>query len=405
MLVLVINSGSSSVKFEIIELGRDGCDHSLLAGEIERIGTADASLRVSSSPLDAAEPKPVVAADHFQAMEVAIEAIDTSGIEHGLSDIAAVGHRVVHGGSRFARPVLIDDDVRSGIEQMALLAPLHAHANLAGIDAAKACLAETPHVAVFDTTFHATIPAKAREYALPRELAREHGIRRYGFHGISHAYVAKRAALVLRRPVEELDLITLHLGNGASATAIQRGRSVDTSMGMTPLEGLVMGTRCGDIDPAIPMLLGEVTGRSRQDVHRLMNHESGLLGLCGAGDMREVHKRADSGHEDARTALEMYCYRAKKYVGAYHAVLGRLDALVFTGGVGENDSQVRASICEGLERLGIDLDGDRNAAQGNKERVVSAEGSEVAVMVIPTDEECEIARSTRDCLRELAATH
>lgn len=404
MLILIVNSGSSSIKFEVIDLGEDGCDRSILAGEVERIGGPDASLRLLVSPTSPQGPRRVRAADHLEAMDAAIEAIESSGIGNGLTDIAAVGHRVVHGGALFTEPVVIGDDVRSGIEKIAELAPLHAHANLAGIDAAMARFDDIPHVAVFDTTFHNTLPPRAREYALPREITQAHGIRRYGFHGISHAYVSRRAASFLRRPVESLDLITLHLGNGASATAIRKGVSIDTSMGMTPLEGLVMGTRCGDVDPAVPMLLGEITGRSREDVHRLMNHESGLLGLCGASDMRDVHRLADLGDKDARAALEMYCYRAKKYIGAYFAALGRLDAIVFTGGVGENDPDVRATICEGLENLGIRVDPDRNAEPGTSERAVSAADAAVAVLVIPTDEECEIARSTRECLRQLGHT-
>jgi acetate kinase len=288
----------------------------------------------------------------------------------------------------------------SASAQLALFAPLHIGANLAGIAAAREVCPDVPHVAVFDTAFHRTLPEHAREYALPRSLAREHGIRRYGFHGTSHEYVSREAAHLLGQPIEQLNLITLHLGNGASVTAIRGGQSVDTSMGMTPLEGLVMGTRCGDVDPAVPLLIRELTDLSREDVHRVLNNESGLQGLCGERDMREVHKLADAGDPDAALALEMFCYRAKKYVGAYCAVLGSVDAVVFTAGIGENDPDVRARVCEGLELFGIVVDGRRNAASESGPRPISPDGMPTAVLVIPTDEEAEIARLTYACLKE-----
>ena len=403
--ILVINSGSSSVKFELFDMESES---SLLRGEVERIGEAGSSAWSEAEGGDR-EEREVQARDHHEALGVVLGMLSPSGLTEG---IGAVGHRVVHGGDRFARPVEIDDGVVSAISAFALLAPLHTKANVAGIDAARSWLPDVPHVAVFDTAFHQTIPVHAREYALPRALTRAHGIRRYGFHGTSHEYVARRAAVLLERPLAELDLITLHLGNGASVAAIRGGRSVDTSMGMTPLEGLVMGTRCGDIDPAVPMLLGEITGRSRESVHQLMNSESGLLGLTGESDIREVHRLADAGDEDARLALEMFCYRAKKYVGAYYAALGRADAVVFTAGIGEHDPDVRSRICAGLERLGIELDAEANAANaGDRARdgsagdgalpgecFISVPDSEVAVLVIPTDEELEIARETLECV-------
>lgn len=401
MLALVINSGSSSVKFELFET--DGGLRSLLEGEVERIGTPDASMWIESRMNGAAQRqgRAVVAVDHRAALTAALGAVGTSGVQFSGAEIAVVGHRVVHGGRHYRGPVLIDDEVVDKIGTVALLAPLHTRANLAGIEAARGCLPEAAHVAVFDTAFHRTMAPHAYEYALPRAMTEEHGIRRYGFHGISHAYVAGRAATLLGRPLECLDLITLHLGAGASVTAIHAGKSVDTSMGMTPLEGLVMGTRCGDLDPAIPMLLGVITGRTRENVHRLLNHESGLLGLCGTSDMREVHQLADAGDAGARDALELYCYRAKKYIGAYVAALGRVDALVFTAGVGENDAGVRERICEGLECLGIGIDVERNRAPADGERFVSPEGAGVAILVVPTDEEREIARLALECLRVL----
>ncbi|MDP2182141.1 MAG: acetate kinase [Actinomycetota bacterium] len=378
MQVLVINSGSSSVKFELFEIEPA---RSLLRGEVERIGQ-DGSL----------------ARDHLEAFRAVLGMLESAEPPADVGEIVAVGHRVVHGGDRFTGPVTIDDGVLGGIREQELLAPLHTKANIAGIEAARVWLPGVSHVAVFDTTFYRTMPRHAREYALPRALAREHGIRRYGFHGTSHAFVAGRAAAILGRPLDELNLITLHLGNGASVAAIEGGRSIDTSMGMTPLEGLVMGTRCGDIDPAVPMLLGEITGRSREEVHHLLNFESGLAGLCGASDMREVHRLAEDGDADAQLAVEMFCYRAKKYIGAYYAVLGRVDAVVFTAGIGENDPEVRARICTGLTRLGIEIAGDANqVATGSGVATISPPGAEVTVLVIPTDEELEIARETFAC--------
>jgi acetate kinase len=375
--VLVVNSGSSSVKYELFSMDPQ---RSLLEGEIEGIGGSEG--------------------EYTTSMEAVFVALADAGALTDSCELTAIGHRVVHGGDVFSDPVLIDDRTVERIGQLALFAPLHIGANLAGIAAARAVCPDVPHVAVFDTAFHRTLPDRAREYALPRSLAREHGIRRYGFHGTSHEYVSREAAQLLGQPIEQLNLITLHLGNGASVTAIRGGQSVDTSMGMTPLEGLVMGTRCGDVDPAVPLLIRELTDLSREDVHRVLNNESGLQGLCGERDMREVHKLADAGDPDAALALEMFCYRAKKYVGAYCAVLGRVDAVVFTAGIGENDPDVRARVCEGLELFGIVVDGERNVAPASGPRPISPDGMPTAVLVIPTDEEAEIARLTYACLKE-----
>jgi len=400
--VLVINSGSSSVKFEVFATNPTG---SLLRGEVQRIGGADPVVTVETGAATGAlvagqrgPERPVAARDHNEAFGVVLDALEVAGMSVATARFSAVGHRVVHGGDTFTDPALIDDAVLERVREMSLLAPLHTGANVAGIEAARAWLPDLPHVAVFDTTFHRTMPPYAREYALPRELARAHGMRRYGFHGTSHAHVVDRAGVLLGRPLEDLNLITMHLGNGASVSAIRGGRSVDNSMGMTPLEGLVMGTRCGDVDPAVPMLLGEVTGRSREDVHRLLNFESGLKGIAGESDMRDVHRLADDGDLDARLAIDMFCYRAKKYLGAYYAVLGRVDAVVFTAGIGENDPDIRSRICAGLERLGIEIDPLANAVTGGGERFISPAHSEVPVLVVPTDEELEIARETIACV-------
>lgn len=394
--VLVINSGSSSVKYELFAMSPE---RSLLEGEVERIGESAPLLwqeaRGESGNGPVRIEREVDAPDHGAALEAVIEAL---GPDLGGADLLAVGHRVVHGGESFEGPVIIDDDVVSQIAELALLAPLHTSANLAGIEATRQRLPDIPQVAVFDTTFHRTMPEHARLYALPKHFARDHGIRRYGFHGTSHGYVTGRAGAMLDRPLDSLNLITMHLGNGASAAAVSGGVSIDTSMGMTPLEGLVMGTRCGDVDPAVALLLSKLTGHTREDVHSLLNHESGLLGLCGQSDMREVHRLVAQGDADARLALEMFCYRARKYVGSYYAVLGRVDALVFTAGIGEHDPEVRSRICSGLERLGIEIDDELNQAAGTGERAIHRDGSAVAVLVIPTDEELEIARLTLECI-------
>jgi len=397
--VLVVNSGSSSVKFELFSMEPE---ETLLRGEVERIGQPDPELWVEVVGARSGRTSAAVEArDHAQAMLAVLDALRSAPSPIGLDDVVAVAHRVVHGGTQFVAPTRIDDDVLAGISELSLLAPVHAKANVAGIEAARAALPDITHVAVFDTAFHHTIPQVACEYALPRALAREHGIRRYGFHGTSHRYVAMRAAEILGKPISELNLITMHLGNGASVCAQRGGRSVDTSMGMTPLEGLVMGTRCGDVDPAIPGLLGELEDLTREQVNRLLNFESGLVGLCGESDMREVHRLIAEKDAAAALALEMYCYRAKKYLGAYFAVLGRVDAIVFTAGVGENDAEVRDRICGDLEGFGIALDPARNlSATGpdGGERVISTGASRVAVLVIPTDEEWELAREALACL-------
>jgi len=295
-------------------------------------------------------------------------------------------------------PIQYDEPVIAAIRAMIPLAPLHNPANLDGIEVARQLLPSVPQVAVFDTAFHKTMPPAAYRYALPEHLYRNYQVRRYGFHGTSHRYVAGEAARLLGKPLEQCNLITLHLGNGASAAAIREGLSVDTSMGMTPLEGLVMGTRSGDIDPAIPFYLQRVAGMDNGQIERLLNRQSGLTGLCGANDMREIHKRADNGDEAAQLALDVTGHRLKKYIGAYYALLGRVDAVVFTGGIGENDVALRAQVCEGLQGLGIQLDPVANVDASREARRISPSDSPVPVLVIPTDEELEIARQTLSVL-------
>jgi acetate kinase len=386
--VLVVNTGSSSIKYQLFEM--DG-PKVLASGLVERIGEAGAKLTHRAGD---AEPLVVEdrVADHSEGFERVFAAFEASG--GPITDLAGIGHRVVHGGDRLTEPTLIDDEAIAAIADQAPLAPLHNPSNLLGIRIAMASFPDTPQVAVFDTAFHQTMPPRAYRYALPAELARDLRIRRYGFHGTSHAYVSRKAAEHLGRPAAELNLITLHLGNGASVAAVAGGRCIDTSMGLTPLEGLVMGTRSGDLDPAVVFYLHREAGLSVDDIDDLLNKRSGMLGLAGANDLREVGRRAAAGDRAAIDALDVYCYRIRKYVGAYAAALGRLDALVFTAGVGENNDAVRAGICRGLEGLGIRLDARRNKGRAGKARTISADDSKVAVLVVPTNEELEIAEQT-----------
>jgi acetate kinase len=367
--VLVINCGSSSVKYQVVE-PRSG--ERFERGLVERIG---------------GEQVP----DHAAALETVFGAVDLTGI-------TAIGHRVVHGGTRFTGPTRLDDEVIAGIEALIPLAPLHNPVNLAGIRAARAAVPDVPHVAVFDTAFHATLPDRAATYAVPARWREQYGVRRYGFHGTSHAFVSRAAADLIGRPLAETRTIVLHLGNGASACAVAGGRSIDTSMGLTPLAGLVMGTRSGDVDPAIPGHLARVAGLAAAEVDDALNGASGLRALAGVSDVREVTARAAAGDADADLALDVYCYRVRGYVGAYLAALGGADAVAFTAGVGENSAPVRARSLAGLDSLGIRVDADLNAADARGGRLISPPGSPVAVAVVPTDEEREIATQTLDLI-------
>ncbi|MGQ5261864.1 acetate/propionate family kinase [Micromonospora sp. ZYX-F-536] len=363
--VLVLNCGSSSVKWR-----RYDGDQVLDQGTVERVGEP------GGGP-----------ADHTSAVRQILAGLDLTGL-------TAVGHRVVHGGRTFSAPVLVDDAVLAAIRDLVPLAPLHNPANLAGIEVAREALPDVPQVAVFDTAFHHTLPEAAATYAIDRDTAERYGVRRYGFHGTSHAYVSRRTAELLGRPYEQLNTITLHLGNGASACAVAGGRSVATSMGMSPLEGLVMGTRSGDLDPTVIFHLRREGGLSVDDIDDLLNHRSGLLGLTGVNDMREVLQRRADGDPAAELAFDVYVRRITGYVGAYYALLGRVDAITFTAGVGEHAAPVRSAALAGLDRLGIAVDQARN--DGDGDRVISPDTSEVAVCVIRTDEEREIARQARD---------
>lgn len=397
MKVLVINSGSSSIKYQLFDMS---AAQVLASGLIERIGEPQALHRHTDSQggVNETESEHAIPTHRDGLLEIG-KVLRESGAIHHLSGLSAIGHRVVHGGEYFRKPTLIDDAVIGRIREMIPLAPLHNPANLMGIEVALQAAPDIPQVAVFDTAFHQSIPQHAWRYALPEKLYLEQHVRRYGFHGTSHHYVAKQAAQQLGKSISSLNLITLHLGNGASAAAISQGLSVDTSMGMTPLEGLIMGTRCGDIDPAIHFYLGREAGLSNEEVETLLNKESGLKGICGSNDMREVHRLADAGDKRARLALKMYCYRIKKYIGAYYAVLGHVDALVFTGGIGENDAQTRAQSCAGMTSLGIDIDSAKNSHHGEDAFDISSDASAVSILVIPTDEELEIALQTVACVK------
>jgi acetate kinase len=390
--VLVLNVGSSSIKYQLLDLDAGGSGRRLATGLVERVG-GEGEGRIEHRPADGeAYLRTRVFADHRQALDAMLEAFRAAGPDLDRVRPAAVGHRVVHGGSEFTAATVLDDKVVARIRELNPLAPLHNPANITGIEVASAALPGVPQVAVFDTAFHQTLPEAAYTYAVPREWRDRYAVRRYGFHGTSHRYVSRRAAEFLGRRPEETNVIVLHLGNGASVCAVEGGRSVETSMGLTPLEGLVMGTRSGDVDPALPAYLGRVAGIEAEDVEKALNRESGLLALAGSNDLRDVGRAAAAGDASARLAIDAYCHRIRKYVGAYLAVLGRLDAIVFTAGVGENDAQVRAQSLAGLERLGIAVDPGLNGSGERGERRISPADAPVAVLVVPTDEEIEIAR-------------
>lgn len=383
MLVLVINSGSSSLKYQV----RDVAAGSVLTeGLIEKIGMGNGG----DGDGEIEGPR-----DHAEALEQVDAAIHA---ELGDLELGAVGHRVVHGGERFAEPVLIDNEITRAIERLNPLAPLHNPANVLGIRAITKKWPDLPQVAVFDTAFHRTLPEHAWRYAVPDSLYTEHGIRRYGFHGTSHEYVTHRAAALLDVPVEEFDGVIAHLGNGASVTAIRGGKSVDTSMGFTPLEGLVMGTRSGDLDPSILVFLGRA-GWTPEDIDTMLNRESGLKGLAGNNDMRSVVDASEAGDARAAMALAVASYRLAKYIGGYHVAVGGAKALVFTAGIGENSHQFRSLVADKLGALGIELDAGLNSQRSKEPRVISTPGSAIPVLVVPTDEEQAIAEATAAVVR------
>lgn len=399
-VVLVINSGSSSLKYSLMDMEREV---PLGEGLIERIGQENSDIshtvrRVAS----AGEPAPTVLdttersqrpiADHDEAMKVMLEQFSEHGPQLAEHPPVAVGHRVVHGGARFFAPTLIDDLIEINIEDLSVLAPLHNPGAVAGIRAGRRSFADVPHIAIFDTAFHQTLPPAAYTYAIERKVAARHRIRRYGFHGTSHKYVSEQAAAFLDRPVDELKQLVFHLGNGASVTAIEGGRSVETSMGMTPLEGLVMGTRSGDIDPAVVLHLDRVAQMTTREIDTLLNKQSGMLGLAGRIDMRDILAGVEAGEAAATLAFDVYIHRLRAYTGAYIAQLGGVDVISFTAGVGENAARVRAEAMSTLGFLGVEIDPARNDRRAPGIRRISTDSSSVEVLVVPTDEELEIAR-------------
>ncbi|MGV8976992.1 MAG: acetate/propionate family kinase [Cellulomonas sp.] len=393
-LVLVINSGSSSIKYQLLDVATQEV---LANGIVERIGLEMGRVKHTGPNGDTVLEQPV--ADHEAGMKLVLGLFAAHGPQIDETALAAVGHRIVQGGSIFKGPALIDDAVLQQISDLSPLAPLHNPAHVAGIVAARHAFPTVPHVAVFDTSFHQTLPPAAYTYAIDRELAATYSIRRYGAHGTSHMFVSRAAAEFLGKDVADLNIIVLHLGNGASATAVRGGLSVETSMGLTPLEGLVMGTRSGDIDPAVLFHLSRQANMSIDDLDDLLNRRSGMLGLSGYTDMRDVHDAVAAGDESARTALEVYFHRIKGYVGNYYAQLGHVDAIVFTAGIGENDDIVRIGSLSGLERLGITVDPDRNRGRIKVPTIISPDDSEVTVLVYPTNEELEIARQSVELVR------
>ena len=394
MKVAVVNCGSSSIRYEVFAAG--GLSR-LVEGRVENIGSADGRLLQSRRRADGTMEETSLRRplrNHREGFDFMASASEGDRILGAGSDLLGIGHRVVHGGERFREPALVDDEALGAIRELIPLAPLHNPSNLLGIEVARSRFPGVPQVAVFDTAFHHALPPRARHYAVPHDLYARHHVRRYGFHGISHSYVAGEASRHLGKPAAEANLVTLHLGNGASAAAVQGGRSIDTSMGMTPLAGLVMGPRCGDIDPALPFHLMRHAGMSAEEVENLLETRSGLKGICGRSDMREILDRAAGGDDLAGLAVEMFAYRVKKYIGAYVAVLGRTDAVVFTGGIGENAPAVRERACEGLEHLGIAIDPARNASAAGAVSEIQQVGAPLKILVIRTDEELEIARQT-----------
>ncbi|AYG04150.1 acetate/propionate family kinase [Gryllotalpicola protaetiae] len=392
--ILVINSGSSSLKYQLIDMESE---ETLASGLIERIGEPSGGRTTHKTGGQKFE-RDVEVPDHAAACAVMRDDFDEHGPRLGDHELIAVGHRVVHGGSRFFEPTLIDDLVKINIEDLSELAPLHNPGAVQGISAAQQAFAGLPQVAVFDTAFHQTMQPEAYTYAIDQELATKWRIRRYGFHGTSHRYVSRAAADFVGRPVEELKQIVLHLGNGASACAIDGGRSIDTSMGLTPLAGLVMGTRSGDVDPSVLLHLGRRAHMSWQEIDDLLNKRSGLLGLSGHSDSRDVHDLAEAGDERAALAAHVFRRRVKHYVGAYAALLGGLDVISFTAGIGENNIEVRSESLSGLEFMGIEVDDDRNHAPSREAREISSDSSRVKVLVVPTNEELEIARQTLEVI-------
>ena len=398
MKILVLNCGSSSLKYQLIDMENEAV---LCIGLVERIGIEGSILTQKKDGVEGKYVKEQPMKDHQDAIKLVLEGVldSTYGGVKDMAEIDAVGHRVVHGGEKFASSVIITEEVEEAMRKCSELAPLHNPANLMGIDAIKAVLPGVPNVGVFDTAFHQTMPASSYLYGLPHRLYTEYGVRRYGFHGTSHKYVSQRAAAMLGKDIADLKIITCHFGNGASIAAVDGGKVVDTSMGLTPLEGLIMGTRCGDIDPAIIPFIMKKENLDADGVDKLMNKESGVYGMTGiSSDFRDISTAAAEGNQKAIDALDAYHKRVKKYIGAYAAEMNGVDAIVFTAGLGENGIEDRLAIASNLEVLGVKMDAEANNVRG-KETVISAADSKVKVLLIPTNEELMIARDTLELVK------
>ncbi|MGB7962675.1 MAG: acetate kinase [Propionicimonas sp.] len=385
--ILLLNCGSSSIKYQVIDADTEEV---VASGIVQRIGDESGSIDHTFAGQTHYQERGFP--NHGRALKVLVQVFNDYGPD--LNEVIAVGHRTVHGGDRFRSTVIIDDAVLASLSELSPLAPLHNPPGIAGIEAARAALPDVPHVAIFDTAFFGSLPPEAYTYAIDTELATEHGIRKYGFHGTSHSYVSKKVAEVLGRDYGELNQIVCHLGNGASISAIRGGVAVDTSMGLTPLAGLVMGTRSGDVDPGLHAFLGRQLGFGLDEVDALLNKKSGMLGLSGVTDFRDLDELIQQGDERAMVALDVYCHRLLSYIGAYLAVLGRVDAITFTAGVGENNPVVRAKVIHRLAELGFELDDEANAIRSKEPRIISVPGSPVTVLVVPTNEELAMARET-----------
>lgn len=397
MKVLVVNCGSSSLKYQLLDMN----DESVLAiGLAERIGIKGSKIKHEPCGKDSVvfeEPME----DHKVALEIIVKALvdEKHGCIASMDEIDAVGHRVVHGGEKFTKSAVVTDEVIKGLNEVAELAPLHNPPNIMGIEACREIMPNTPMVVVFDTAFHQTMPEESYIYGIPYELYEKHAIRRYGFHGISHDFVSNRASEILGKDLKDMKMVTCHLGNGSSISAIQDGKCLDTSMGFTPLAGLIMGTRCGDLDPAVVTYIMNKEDLSAKEVNDLLNKESGVLGISGvSSDFRDVENAANDGNERAKLALDIFNNRAKKYIGGYASLMGGIDTVVFTAGLGENAAETRRDICKGLEFLGIEIDQEVNKVRG-KETIISTDDSKVKVIIIPTNEELVIARDTKDLVK------
>jgi len=392
MKVLVINAGSSSIKYQLLDTVTGDV---LAKGGAERIGLDNAFIKNTKLGEEAAVIHGIME-NHKQAIKLVLEALVSkeNGVIKSMTEIDAVGHRVVHGGEKFSTSALITPEVKAAIRACSSLAPLHNPPNMTGIEACEEAMPGVPQVAVFDTAFHQTMPAKAFMYALPYDVYEEYGIRRYGFHGTSHGFVAKRAAEILGKPLASLKIITCHLGNGSSIAAIDCGKCIDTSMGLTPLAGICMGTRCGDIDPAIVTILMEKEGLDAKGIDSLMNKKSGVAGISGvSSDFRDLEAASEQGNHRAELALQMFEYQCRKFIGAYAAAMGGVDVVVFTAGIGENTARVRKGAVEGLGFMGLNIDPEKNNVRG-KEKIISTDASKSVIMVVPTNEELAIATET-----------